>query len=473
MIQPVPFPEFRPDLTTHSEGVLRAENVLPMPDGYRGVGALSAASDALAGTFQGAASAISDDGSAFLLAGTGSTLYKLGSTGAWTSLVTGLSITGRWRFAQFNNYAIVVNGAATRVVDLGAGTDSALAGAPSGTCVAAVGDHVVIGQTDGNVSTVRWSAFNDHTGWTIGTDQSGEQPMTNGGAVMGIAGGEYGVILQRDRIVRMSRTGNADTPFYFDEISSNFGCAAAATIAQAGRSVFFLSDRGFMALDDGQALRPIGTEKVDRSFVANIARSDLESLFAAVDPANKLVFWGRPGAPGQIWVYNFELDRWATLSLAFNGLFPGYTTSIGLEDLAVIYPDLDAMTISLDDPRWQGGAPRMYLVGSDNKLGTLSGAKLAARIDLPFLELATGRRARVRKVRPVTDAIGGITLELNAKARLGDVQNAATWGSITSSGIVPVRASGRYISISTRIAAGTVWDYIQRLEVELGAGGMR
>ena len=41
-----------------------------------------------------------------------------------------------------------------------------------------------------------------------GRDQSGGFAAdADRGAIMGIAGGEYGVILQRERFVRMSRTG--------------------------------------------------------------------------------------------------------------------------------------------------------------------------------------------------------------------------------------------------------------------------
>jgi hypothetical protein len=64
----------------------------------------------------------------------------------------------------------------------------------------------------------------------------------------------------------MERTGDATAPFQFPEITPNFGCASSGSIAQAGRTIFFFSDRGFVALDDGTALRPIGNEKFDQSF---------------------------------------------------------------------------------------------------------------------------------------------------------------------------------------------------------------
>lgn len=473
MITRLQAPEYRPDQSAASGVLLTARNVYAAVDGYRPVKALATFTDPLDATFNGGYSAIANDGTAYLLSGTVAGLYQLESDGTWTTLVDSLTITLRWKFAQFGDYVVTVNGSDTREVDLLGGTANAISGAPTGNSIAVVGDHVVIGQADGEILKVRWSAFRDHTGWTNGTNQAGEQPMQTGGAVMGVAGGEYGVILQRERIVRMTRTGDADTPFQFDEISANFGCADGATIAQAGRSVFFYSDRGFMALEDGQALKPIGTEKVDRTFAASISRDDLKNIYTAVDPENKLVLWGVPGTPGTVWIYNFELDRWTTAQLSFSGLFPGFTTSTGIDDLAALYADIDAMTLTFDDPRWNGGNPKLYAVNVDGELGTLTGDNLAARLAWGFSELAPGLRARVRAARPVTDVTSGFTLELDSRLRLGDVESLTTAGTIRASGLVPIRASGRYIAPAMEYAAGAEWTYVQGLEVEFEPGGRR
>ena len=473
MIVRLPLPEFRPDLTIAS-GVLKVcDNVYPAGDlSYRPLRGIAAFSDALDEAFMGGTSAISSNGTGYLLAGTTTDLYKL-SAGAWTSLVTGLTVTGRWRFEQFGNYVVAVNGGITREVELATGTDSALAGAPSGTSIAVIGDHVMIGQPDGAINEVSWCAFRDHTEWTPGTDQAGNQPFQTGGAVQGIAGGEYGVVLQRNRIVRASRTGVADAPFEFAEITSNYGCSNGATMAQAGRTVFFHSDRGFMALDDGQVLRPIGSEKVDRSFEETVGRDNFDNIYAAVDPQNKLVMWGVPGAPGRLWIYNFELDRWSTGSFAFRGLMAGFTTSTSLEALAVDNPDLDAMTVSLDDAIWSGGHPRLYFVNSAGELGTITGDTLEAQFVLSFAELIPGQRSIVKGARPVTDAVEGVTLTLDSRLRLGDAQNAVSTSNLRSTGFMPLRARGRYHSPSLRFAAGAVWNYARGLEIECFPGGTR
>lgn len=469
MITAIALPPYLPDQSINSGVALVAENLYRAADGYRPVRKFQEVSDALTGTFKGGASFIASNGAAYLLAGTTTNLQSL-SANVWSNLLTGLTITGRWRFEQFGDFVVAVNGGATQEVDLIAGTASALAAAPTGTSVCVIGDFVVIGQAGGDQLKVQWSAFNDHTAWTPAVDQSGFQPMLTGGEVKGIVGGEYGVILQRSRLVRMTRTGDATAPFQFDEITNNYGCASAASIAASGRTVFFLSDRGFMALEDGQAIKPIGNEKIDRTFRLNVVRDDYERMFAAVDPENTLVYWGIPGTPGTIYIYNWVLDAWSTARVNFDGLFSGFSASVNSDSTGIT--DIDGSTFGVDDPRFSGGAPRFYCVQS-GKAGALSGTPLQATIKLGFTQYVPGRRARITAVRPIGDVISGLTLTADARQRLGDDERLTTVSTINATGRMPIRCGGRYIALSLTIAAGVAWTYMQGFELEFQPGGVR
>lgn len=467
----IPFGEFKPDQNKTSEFLRTCRNVLVAGDGrYVPMKALNSFSDALGGAFKGGYSAISSDGDGYLLAGTSATLERL-SSGVWGDLETGLTTTARWQFQQFGDYVVAVNGGATREVDLAAGTASALAGAPTGKSVWVVGDYVCIGQAGGEINKIATSAFRDHTGWTPGTDQSTELSFQTGGTVQGGIGGEYGVIFQRERIVRQTRTGDALAPFQYDEITTNYGCSNGNTIASAGRTAFFLSDRGFMAIDDGQALRPIGSERIDRFWEENVARDAYDSVFAAIDPRNSLVFWGLAGINGFLLIYNFALDRWTTASMGFTGIVAGFDTSTALETLAVTYTDLDAMTISLDDARWSGGDPRLYLFDASNTAGTLTGDNLEAEWETPQYEVIPGKRAIVRHVVPLTDATDGVTVALDVRQRSGDAGSTATTTNLLANGYMPIRTAGRYVAATVTIDAGTDWTFAQGLELTASAGG--
>lgn len=467
----LPYPAYLPDQLPR--GVLTvARNVLPAQDGYRPVRSLASISDPLPATFRGGGAFISTGGTTFLLAGTANGLERY-SGGSWTDLLVGMSIPDRWRFTQFGDFVVAVNGVDTKQVDLNTGSASDIAGCPTGNGVAVVGDYVVITQANGNKLLVQWSGFNDHTKWTAGVDQSGFQPMLTGGEIKGIAGGEYGVILQRFRLVRMERTGDADAPFSFSEITPNFGCASGGSIAQAGRTVFFLSDRGFMALEDGQALKPVGNEKFDQSFRDSVSQEDYEKMWSAIDPKRSLVFWGVPGTPGRIWVYNWVIDRASTIEIPFLGLFAGYESSLTLEQVSSLYPNMDTMPYSLDDPRFQGGDPRLYVVDRNSRIGALSGPNLEATMTMGWQALSDPLVSRVRSVTPMSDATAGITITIDARQQMGGPLGLVAEGDMQDSGRVPIRARGKYMSITTTIAAGTRWTYAQGLDVDYDAGGQR
>ena len=164
---------------------------------------------------------------------------------------------------------------------------------------------------------------------------------------MGLAGGEYGVILRRRRLVRMNVTGDVARRSRMIRLPRMSGALRRRRV-RFDRTVFFLSDEGFKALDDGRrALRHIGSERVDRTFRALVPRADYERIFSAVDQSLKLV-WMVPGAPAYVPIYNYALDKRSEADLPLTGCFR-FTTRPGWKRWRRPYPR-SATTISLDDP---------------------------------------------------------------------------------------------------------------------------
>lgn len=466
----VPLGDFLPDQNIVGGGLTVAKNGIPIVGGYGPVKSFYSISSALSASFAGGGSFVAADGNSYLLVGTATGLDKY-NAGSWTNLVTSMTVTGHWRFAQFGDYVIGVNGSVTKVTALagGTGTTTTLTSAPAGVCVATIGNYVVIGQDASHLNGIYTSGFNNHTDWDVVTSTATYQPMLEGGEVMGLAGGEYGVILQRRRLVRMGVTGNTTEPFTYDPIAVNVGCASKGSVCSYDRTVFFLSDEGFKALDDGQALRHIGSERVDRTFQARVPATDYERIFSAVDPQRKLVYWMVPGAPAYVLIYNYALDKWGEAEFTADGLFPGFTSSTDLETLAVTYTNLDTMTISLDDPRWRGGDPAMYLV-SGGELGTFDGDNLPVTFEGSFMEYTPGRVSRFRSLRPITDSTS-LGLSLDCRARVADAADLTAAGTLRASGIMPIRCSGRYTKFKWT-DSGT-WSFAQGFDPEMGAGGER
>jgi hypothetical protein len=467
MLKRFKFGDFIPDQPLTLGG---GKNAQPTANGWMPVKAPSPITPALAGILGGAAF-VSSSGTAALLAGDATNLYRYSGT-AWTSLLGSLSATV-WRFDQFGDNIICVNGGAPVSFDLAGGTAAALGGSPPvSDMVATVREQVFLAGDPSARNTLSISSYNNSAGWTAGTNQCLFVPFPSGGDIMGLCGGETGLILQKRSVKRATYTGDV-TVWQFDEISKDIGCMAKGSVAQAGQLVFFLSEQGFKLCDRTQVV-PIGQEKVDRTFFARYSRSQIDNITAAVDPRTTTVYWAMPGNPGQIWPYNWTLEKWGLpIEIPLARVFSGFTANISLDALDALYPSgLDSIPYSLDAAIFAGGNPLFIVADNAGVLNTLTGDNLAAEFILSPDEPQPGRRVRIRSARPVSDAVTG-TVTIDARARAGDAHSSVTSGAMRDNGRVPLRANGRHIGVTHDIPDAAVWSYAIGLELEFEAEGAR
>lgn len=455
-----------PDLAPNNHSALvECVNVYPIANGYAPVGSLADALAPLAG-WSGGGAFVASGGGSVLLSGTATDLYRY-TGAAWVSVYAGGG--GKWAFAQNFGYVVAVNGGAPVAYDLTAGTASEIVGAPVSKYVATVAGFTFLAGDPANVRTVTRSDLANPNSYSGGA--SGSTPLPEASAITGLAGGDFGLVFQRNKIHRFDYVGGA-TIFQRSEISKNTGCIASGSIAQAGGVTFFLSERGFMKCDGNNAV-PIGHEKVDRTFL-QAHRGNLDAIQSAADPRHYLVYWMIPGNPGRIYCYNYMMDQWALIVLPCTGICAAFTSNISLDAMDVIYPGgLDALALPLDSPIFAGGDPRFYVVSLSGELGTLTGPTLAARLRTGFAELAPGRHSRVNLLRPVGDSVGGVTVTIDARKRLGDGPAKRSRAVMRPSGDVPARSEGRSMSVMLETDAGAAWTYQQGISAKYAAGGLR
>ena len=136
--------------------------------------------------------------------------------------------------------------------------------------------------------------------------------------------------------------------------------------------------------------------------------------------------------------------------------------------------DIDGADLdSLDDARFRGGDPRLYVFSSDHRLGAFTGTPMAATFTGNDVEVFRSRRADIRMVRPDIDATSGITVTLATKQRLGDTAVTVSTGTLQASGDMPLRSSGRYTRATFQIAAGTNWTHAKGYELVGSPGAGR
>ncbi|HKR17657.1 hypothetical protein [Rhizorhapis sp.] len=467
MLATVPFPAWTPDvpLTTGD-----FSNVTAIANGYGPVKAFSAVTTALSGIL-GGASFIGADGTSRMLGGTATNLYHYVG-GTWASVLGALSAT-IWRFDQFGDNVIAVNGAAPVSYAIAAGTAAALGGSPPASdLVATVRQQAFLAGNPSARNTLSISGYNNSAQWTAGTNQSLSVPFPSGGDIMGLCGGETGVILQQRSVKRATYTGDV-TVWQFDEISKDIGCMAKGSVAQAGLLVFFLSDQGFKVCDRNQVL-PIGVDEIDEFFFKSYSRADIvSSIRAAVDPRSTTVTWSMPGDPGRLWSYNWTRKKWSVAETGVKMVFQGFTLNTSLEGIDALYPGgIDTVPYSLDASIFAGGQPLFLIVNYSDTVGTLTGDNLAMSIALPPMEIEQGKSVRITGAWLISDATTG-TVTIDARKRAGDSPNLKVSGSMRGSGRLPLRSNGQWNGIRVQIPASATWTYCNGVRLEYTIEGAK
>lgn len=465
-----PFGPLAPDMNPRlNDGLMRvADGVYPAPDGYKPVGQWAGDFSALDSAPKGGATFIRPDGRAAIIVGTATDLFHARESG-WENIATGFSTEPgqRWRFSPFGGLAIATNAAdPMQKIDLETLEVSELGGSPPKFETLGTVKGFLVGTVmNGDVMTIAWSGAFNAESWDFGYNQSDYYTLPSGGRVNGILSGEYGLILQRNRIVRLDYVGG-NLIFDPNEVSSNIGCVSVHSVAQWGNLGFWLSDAGFVMWDGAQVVL-IGREMIDAEFAEAYDIGDWPNMSTAIDPARGVVMWSMGN---KIYVYDWSLKKWSTITYAAPVIFGGVTKGLSIDetDPEVGTPDDNIDTpglLSFDDPSFAGGAPRLYAFSSDYALGTFDGTPMAATLTGNDLEIFTGRLANVRFVRPDVDCTSGLTLTLASKQRLGDALTNAFATSLRASGDMPIRASGRYLRPTLAIAAGEEWTHAKGVDL--------
>lgn len=469
------FGEWKPDQPAHlQDGLMRAHGVVPIANGYAPLPSFSPApGGALPAACVGAGAYRSSD-DVHVFAATATAIYRYSGAGH-VAIKTGLSSSSAVgvRFCPFNRLMLATNGVdPIQKFDPSAPTGMTVlaASAPTARFLTVVRGFVVAGYAANDALRVAWSDNGDPASWTAGAGEAGFQTMASGGDITGMVGGEYGLVFQENRVVRMTYTAD-DAIWQFDEIATDIGCIAPWSLATYGKLTFFLSNKGFMACD-GVTVEAVGIETVDRAFLSMLDRTYLERMSAAVDPRSSTYIVSVPSAnpATQVYLYHFALRRWTTASLTSERIFPALSQSVSLDALDASYGNIDATGLSIDSAMLRGGYPLLMLFDGSHRLGTLSGPNMAATLVDGLKEFVPGRKSRIGSVRPLTDA-SVTTVSLLGADGLGDSLDETVHGARTGAGVHRMRRSCCFCSVKLSIPAGATWTYVQGYDVDVVAGG--
>ena len=477
----IAFGEWMPDQPGISGALTDAKNVVSQAIGYGPLPTAATFSDEASENLTTLVAGKSPDNATKLFAAGSTKIFDVSGFGALTDVsksggYTPSSFGDRFRFTQFGNVIIGTNnndpmqaytlGTSTAFADLAAG-------APICKFLTVVRDFVVTAFTTESStvypSRVRWSGINDETTWgSSQVTQADFQDIADGGQIVGIRGGEFGLIFMEKGISRMSYIG---TPFIFqfDNISRGKGCIAAGSIAQTQGVTFFLSDDGFY-MCDGQQIQGIGSEKVDRWFFANSDETQYETMSAAVDPVRKLIIWNFKTifAQRQLLIYNFKTQKWTYGDAGADFISDASTSAVTLEGLDSISTSIDALPVSLDSLLYVGG--KYFLGGTSGAyVVTYNGAPATGQLITG--DLNPGGRSVVTLARPQIDN-GSATVSVASRTLLSEGVNFGSAVAADSENRVSLRSNGNYHRFKV-IPTGDNWTTAVSLDVDLSGQGVR
>src|SRR5882724_8617801 len=463
-------------------------NVIPRGDGYGPFPSFSAYTSALPSACRGAFYALKSDGSVVTFAGTSAKLYKLNNTDfTWSDVSKGastysaLSSTAQWQFAQTGNlvFATQANNV-LQVFDLSSSTafSNALGSPPQAAYISVVGRFLVLSGLLSTPYRIQWSGlnnFNASNSWTSGVSSSDFQDFPDGGIVRGVAGGEAGIIFQDQAIRRMSYVPGSPIIFQIDRITQDKGLYAPYSIIRAGERIFFYAGQGFHKIEPGGVPEPIGREKVDRTFLADLDNGNLQLFVGAADPRSTRIYWAYKSNSGAVGIYDkllgydFLLDRFFPVSVSGEFLLGISQTGLTLENLDSISSSLDALTLSLDAYA-TAVQPEIAQFSGSHVLGFFRGTSLEATVE--SAEQGTDdNRISIRGFRPVTDAA---TLYGSVSYRDTTAAPAAAGAEVpinARTGRCDVRRDTRYSRFKVRIPAATSWTFCAGVIPDLTTSG--
>lgn len=399
-------------------------------------------------------------------------------THSMTYFYSDVPSTDQWQFEQFGNRAIAVQAnTAPQTFTLNSSSAFADLGGspPTSRYVTTVGRILVLAGIVSNPRRFQWCDLGDPTNWSTGVANSID--MEKGGNVRGIAGGEFGLVLQESVIRRLVYVPGAELAFQIDIVAEDVGLEGAYSIIRSGSSVLFRSTQGFMLFEGGQ-LRPIGKERIDRTISAELDIGNLQLLIGASDPAGARVFWAyktlshaTAGTFNKLLCYDRVLDRWTPIEVTGEYLASFIVPGATLDGLDSLSSSIDALTVSLDSIAASVGA-KLSAFSSSHILGVFDGSNLEATLETSEQALERGRRVSVRGFMPITDA-SGVQGSLKHRATQQAAVTATSESLLNSEGMCPLHVDTRYGRAKIRIPSATTWTYAMGAEPVFTATGQR
>jgi hypothetical protein len=482
----IPLGEWLPDGPTYQKpGLEDALNVVPTPGGYGPLAGLQATGATIDRAVRGARQFYTPAGNSIVACGADDALFTVrGGVATRTSGLPSIGENEAWDFCQFNTFVIATaaNNPPQYLENVTSDdTFAALGGSPpEARRCARVGDFVMFGNITDAASRIQWSAINAPADdWTPSRlTQAGFLDLDPArGQVQKIAGGRYAIVFQTRGITRLAYVG-PPTVWQAETISEDRGALAPFSTATVGYLTYFLAQDGFY-VTNGTTIEPIGSRRINKWFFDSVEPTRVAEVQAAIDWQNKCVVWSFPTSEradaDTLLFYAWEENRWSYAQVSTQWIVGAPVAGLTLEQVDALYPDLDAMPVSLDSAQFKARERVLACFtsdGTDVSYSLFLSTPIEATWETGEFQPAPGRRVFVSGVTPVLDSGDW---DLTATLRLRDTQNTQTESATVATGyggFAPVRGEGKHVAVRVTKPAGE-WSGASAVQVQYRPGGTR
>lgn len=255
-------------------------------------------------------------------------------------------------------------------------------------------------------------------------------------------------------------------------INAKRGCIAPLSIVSIGAGRFvYLSEDGFFSGVEGT---PIGAERVDRWFFANLNKTYLTEVRGVADPYEKIVWWSFKDTSGtsQLLGYDWQLDRWCYATNNIEELAAISTPALTWDGLATIYTSVDEADEPFNSRLFKGGLPTFAGFSTDHKLGYFTGPNRAAIAETNTIGLNGMERYKLSGLRVQTDATDFTTQVGKADFYGADIVWSAEITPSARTKFVGKVADGRIHRFRVNIPAGSIWETLLGISPEGEGSGI-
>lgn len=488
------FGEWLPDLgPTNNPGVLDAFNVFPHSSGYRPVkslrnaNSLSVATTITASQVFGGAAFLNDNGNPYIFIGTTGKIWGVSisvnprvAVDLGNASISNAAVAYQ-TFARYGSLVIWTNKQTPpqkSTLTTSATTFAALGGTPpTAQFVAVVRDFVVFANTTTSSFLLQWSALGNPEDYVASAaTQSDSQLVSGEGPIIGLVGGEYGIIFFADgSIYRMTYIG-APVIFQFDKIVSGVNTMSAQvgapaniaprlgyTYARLGDAVYFLLQGGLAVIYGGQQFRDLSIEKNSAYLKKILVTQGIGATSLGIDPSSGRIHWGLRGVASSthtidiVMVYNYNYDKFTRISTDAAFIINGIA-STQVSDVFYV--------------RASSGGQLAY----HNPFPTVAAFVQDSFIETADIEHIPGQRAFVNAARPIVNHLGTTgtpMLQVGTRERQNVSISYSTTVTVNAQGETPQRAAGRFHRYKLPMSISASWSYIMGVEVDFEPDGDR